>query len=92
MKTINLNFSINNLEDVAVGNAGKIIAGQLVSCTKEDALKFYDWATALYKEKEIKVDASDFTKIKDFIINSEVLTILTKAQVLKYLNSVEEDK
>lgn len=65
---------------------GKILGNQLVAGTKGDALKYYDWATKMYKGEEITVDKSDANKIKEFIQNSETITILAKAPLIDLIN------
>lgn len=92
MKTINLNFPINDLEGKELANAGKIIGGNLVAITEGEALKFYDWAVKLHNGESIKVDNADYKKIYEFVENSKGLPILTKAQVMNYLDSVKEEE
>ncbi|HRG36905.1 MAG TPA: hypothetical protein PK289_00075 [Bacteroidia bacterium] len=97
MKTIDLNKPGLGLDDQVLldngtpVNLGKTLGGFLVASTKGDALKYYDWACALYKGNSIKVDSSDFKKIRDFVENHEHITNLAKAQILKELDSIKED-
>ncbi len=62
---------------------GSILADQLVSGSKGDAVKFYGWALKLHEGKELDIDKSDTQTLKDFITNNEQLTILAKAQLLE---------
>jgi hypothetical protein len=89
MKEVNLNFEIKDLNDNVIGNAGQVVAGLLMSETKGDAVKFFDWAISLNKKETIKLDSSDFTKIKELISGSEKLVILAKAPILKYLETIK---
>lgn len=66
-----------------------ILASSLVGGAKVgslDPIKIYDWAMALYKHGEIQVDESDFNALKDYISNSETLTILAKGQLLRAIS------
>ena len=94
MKKIDLNIPMTDLSGAEVKEAklGQILGNQLVGGSKGDALKFYDWAVKLYKGDSISVDDSDFNKIKDFVNESEMLTIIAKAQILKQLEKAEEVK
>lgn len=62
---------------------GSILADQLVSGSKGDAVKFYGWALKLHEGIELELDKSDKQTLKDFITNNEQLTILAKAQLLE---------
>ena len=62
---------------------GSILADQLVSGTKGDAVKFYGWALKLHEGLELDLDKSDKQTLKDFVTNNEQLTILAKAQLLE---------
>lgn len=69
-------------ETGAVLSLGKLLAGQLVSANKGDALKYFGWAQKTYAGETLELDKSDETTLKDFIKNNEVLTVLAKAQLL----------
>lgn len=81
---LNLNFNLKDLQgqEIQDANAGKAIASALAQESKGDALKFWDWATKLYKGIELDLDASDAETLKNFVKNNESLTILLKGQVL----------
>jgi hypothetical protein len=66
--------------DITLGN---ILAQQLVSGSKGDAVKYYGWALKLHEGKDIELDKSDTQTLKDFITTNEQLTILAKAQLLE---------
>jgi hypothetical protein len=84
---IDLNKSLLDLDgkEIADSNIGKIVAQMLVQSTKGDALKFWDWALKLNKGEAIDLDKSDQEVFKNFIKDSEHLTILSKAQILELL-------
>lgn len=63
-------------------NIGKTLATVLVAQPKGDALKFLEWAQKMYKGEVIDLDTSDQNTLKDFIKNSDQLTILLKGQAL----------
>lgn len=69
-----------NGKEVTLGN---VLANELVSGNKGDAVKFYGWALKLHEGKEIELDKSDTQTLKDFVTNNEQLTILAKAQLLE---------
>lgn len=61
---------------------GKLLAQQLATANKGDALKLFTWAQKCYNGEQLDLDASDEGTLKDFIKNNEQLTILAKAQLL----------
>jgi hypothetical protein len=81
---LDLNFELKNLEGQPIENAnvGKLIANTLISETKGDALKYFDWANKLYAGKTLDIDLSDAEVLKNFIKNHEGFTVLLKAQIL----------
>jgi hypothetical protein len=81
---IDLNFNLADLDGNAIDNtnAGKLVAQTLVQQTKGDALKFWDWAVALNKGETLDLDSSDQETFKNFVKDSEVITIFAKAQIL----------
>ena len=81
---IDLNFNLADLDGNAIENtnAGKLVAQTLVQQTKGDALKFWDWAVALNKGETLDLDSSDQETFKNFVKDSETITIFAKAQIL----------
>ena len=81
---IDLNFNLADLDGNAIDNtnAGKLVAQTLVQQTKGDALKFWDWAVALNKGEVLDLDSSDQETFKNFVKESDVITIFAKAQIL----------
>lgn len=89
MIEINLNVKTVDLNNKPLGNQtmGESLANILVGGVKGEALKFYDWAVALNKNEKISVDESDFKKIYLFVEESDVISILLKAQLLRQLDA-----
>jgi len=81
---IDLNFNLADLDGNAIENtnAGKLVAQTLVQQSKGDALKFWDWAVALNKGETLDLDSSDQETFKNFVKDSEAITIFAKAQIL----------
>ena len=84
---INLNSALLDLDgnEIADSNMGKILAQLLISETKGDALKFWDWAMKLHKGEILDLDKSDQEVFKNFVKETEKLPIITKAQILEKL-------
>lgn len=84
---IDLNFNLSDLDGNAIENlnAGKLVAQTLVQGSKGDALKFWDWAVALNKGEVLDLDSSDQETFKNFVKDSETITIFAKAQILQKL-------
>ncbi len=61
---------------------GQLLSGQLAQSNKGDALKLFTWAQKLYAGEQLDLDPSDESTLKEFIKNSEALTVLAKAQLL----------
>ncbi len=62
---------------------GKVLATQLASSNKGDALKLFTWAQKLYNGQSLDLDPSDETTLKEFIKSNDQLTVLAKAQLLQ---------
>ena len=82
---INFNKNLLDLEgkEIDGANIGKIVAQTLVQSSKGDALKYWGWATKMNAGETLDLDKSDLETLKNFIKESETLTILTKAQALE---------
>lgn len=91
MKKLDLNWKIKDLDgkEIDEAKASGLLGSALIGEKNGDAIKLFDWAVTLRKEGSISVDDSDFTKIKDIVEKTEMLPIITKAQLLKYLNEVK---
>lgn len=81
---LNFNFNLTDLDgkELEGANAGKLLANTLIQQTKGDAVKYWEWALALNKGDILDLDSSDQETLKNFIKDSETITILAKAQVL----------
>jgi hypothetical protein len=85
---LDFNFNLTDLDGQPIenANAGKLLANTLVQQTKGDAIKFLEWALSLNKGEIIDLDTSDQLTIKNFIKDSESLSILAKGQLLQVLS------
>lgn len=63
-------------------NLGQFLATQLAAAGKGDALKLFTWAQKIYNGETLDLDPSDESTLKDFVKNSENMTVLAKAQLL----------
>ena len=81
---LNFNFNLTDLDgkELEGANAGKLLANTLIQQTKGDAVKYWEWALALNKGDILDLDTSDQETLKNFVKDSETITILAKAQVL----------
>jgi hypothetical protein len=89
MKKVNLDFEIKDLNGNKIANAGELVAGFLMSEVKGDAVKFFDWAMLFNKKEVVSMDSSDLIKIKTLISETEKMTILAKAPIIKYLETIK---
>jgi hypothetical protein len=58
----------------------------LVQSSKGDAIKLWFWAQKLFIGEELELDPSDAEILKNFIKDSDSITILAKAQALACFN------
>lgn len=86
---VDLNFDLLGLDGKTAAVAGELIAGVLMSQSKGDSIKLFDWAMSFYKKEAVTMDASDLIKLKEIISNAENITVLAKAPILKYLDSIK---
>ena len=89
-----LNFFLKafSAKDVALVNAGKLLANSLVQQTKGDAIKYFEWALALNKGDILDLDTSDQEVLKNFIKDSEAIIILAKGPLLQVFTKVQDKK
>jgi len=88
---IDLNFEILDLDGKKQGIANKMIAALLMSeFAKADAEKFFDWALSFNLVGITEVDSADLTKLHDLINSSERITVMAKAPIIKYLNTLKK--
>jgi hypothetical protein len=83
---LNFNKPIVALDGTVVSEditLGKVLAAQLASANKGDALKLFTWAQKLHNGQELDLDPSDEATLKDFIKQNDQLTVLAKAQLLQ---------
>ena len=87
MKEVNLNFNLKGVDgtELPEANAGKLVAKLLAESNKGDALKMFAWAKELHAENVLNLDPSDIKVLSDFILTTENLTNLAKAQIVEIL-------
>lgn len=91
MNKLDLNKNLLDLDgkEIENSNLSRLLAGLLMSQKTGDSVKFFDWAVTLHKTGIIEVDNADFNTLKTMVKdNSEYLTILSKAQLLKYFETL----
>lgn len=69
---------------------GKVLANSLVSQGKGNALRFWDWAKAMYNAKHVDLSRSDIKELKDFVESSDTLTVMSKAQMIEVLDEYKD--
>ena len=82
-----------SIDDKTPLTLGNVIATMLVSASQKkvfDPLKAYSLAMNIYGKKEIELDESDFSKLKDFIEGDTNFTPLVIGQILSYLEGQKE--
>lgn len=86
-KKVNFNKKIKDLDgkEIVGAEMNKLLANELATKGKGDAIKLWGWALNLQEGKELFLDYSDFNFLKDFIENSE-FPVITKAQMLLVIN------
>lgn len=87
---VDLNFDLLALDEkTKIAVASELVASILASQSKGDALKLFDWALSFHKKISVTMDASDLKKLKEIISEDATLTVLAKAPILKYLDTVK---
>lgn len=61
----------------------KVLGNVLGNAINGDPVKLYDWALKLYKTGELDIDRSDWATLKKFVIDTEKLANILKAQLLE---------
>jgi hypothetical protein len=98
---IDFNFILKGLDGKEIEdnnshvNAGMLLGNLIASTSKNtDILKWMGWAQALYNCKQIDISENEKNEIKEFIKESQQLTILAKMQMLEHLDKakMEADK
>ena len=84
---VQLNKNLLGLDGQEIENShmGKLVASTLAGANKGDAAKFWHWSVKFYAGEELELDPSDLETLRNFIKDSEQLTILSKAQILNQL-------
>lgn len=89
---VDLNFYLKDLSGKPIqdAHAGQNVAQALASANQGNSIKLFDWATKFYNKKVVEMDDTDFEVLKSFIETSQFLTILSKGQLLNFLNSLKK--
>lgn len=94
MNTINLDFPVNDLAGLPVPNShlGKLLANLLAQAQKGPAVKFMDWALALYKTGSTPpLDDTDLGVLVQFVEAHEQIVALAKAPLLRALKGLPKE-
>lgn len=85
---LNFDFELLGLDEKPIegANGGKLLATSLSQATKGDSVKLWGWAVSLHKGEILDLDKSDQETLKNFIKDSELFTVLAKAQLLEVIN------
>lgn len=87
---VDLNFELFALDgETKIATASELISDILARQSKGDSIKLFDWAISFYKKLAVTMDASDLIKLKEIISNDVTLTVLAKAPILKYLETLK---
>lgn len=88
---LNLNKKLQDLDglDIEDKMLGKVVAIALVTQTEGDPVKFFDWGMSLHKGEDINLDKADQKTFREFIANSQKLTVLVKGQVLRIVDDLK---
>lgn len=95
--TLDFNKPLLDLDGNAVLNGqeqqmlGKVLAMALISTNKGNAVKMLDWAMNIHKGKSITLDKSDKNTLEEFVKDNEMLTVLSKGQILEVIHDTKED-
>jgi hypothetical protein len=89
---LNFNFQFSGLDgkELSGESAGRIIASYLSSQNKGNSIKLWDWAMKCYQGNPLDLDPTDTEVLVGMIETSDDLTVLGKAQILSYINSVKD--
>lgn len=87
---VNLNFDIFSLDEkTKIATASELVSNILAYQSKGDSIKLFDWALSFHKKLSVIMDASDLKKFKEIISEDPTLTVLAKAPILKYLDTLK---
>lgn len=86
---LDFKFNITDLagKEIPNSSADKILANTLSTLNKGNSIKLYDWALKLWNGKGIEIDDTDTEVLQGIIETSEMLTVLSKAQMIEYIKS-----
>lgn len=86
---LNFNIPLKTLDGKPITeNEKEITLGMIlsnviaISNSKTDAMKFFDWAQALYKKESLNLDRADADGLRKFILDSDNFNNLHKGQLI----------
>ena len=93
MTKINLDFPLKTLsgQDITGTTAGQVLANAISQSNKGQAIKLWDWALKAHNGQMLELDKADTDLLKSIVESNEVLSILSKAQILNAIKSAEVD-
>lgn len=87
MPKLKFNFQIKGLDGKDFqgeeNSASDILANMISRCNEGKAIKLWDWATTIYKKKELELSVSEVEVLTALVEENKMLPIITKAQLLK---------
>lgn len=98
---LNFNEAITDPSGTEVTDAGgnvmklsEVLAGQLLNAVKTDEnniVKHFLWGMGLAKGETIDLDKTDQKYLREFVITSPGLTVLTKGKLLVIMDNKSDD-
>lgn len=68
-------------------HCGKVLAQFLQQLNKGNSLKLWDWAQTLWKKQPLEIDKTDSDVLKEIVETTELLPVITKAQIIEVINN-----
>ncbi len=91
MQAFDLSQLLTNIDGTPIKDTtiGKVLATHLSQSQAKgvDAIRYWDWALNLAKDLPIHISEADYDTLKRFVNESETMTVLAKAQILKRLGT-----
>lgn len=90
----NFNFILQGLDGNDIinpdgpANCGKMLARIFSGMSKGDVYKIMEWARACYHGETIELNPKEKKDFQEYIETNELLTVLSKEQILNVLNGV----
>lgn len=90
MPKLDLNFQLLSVSGKPIEGttAGKVLANAISQSNKGNAIKLWDWALKFFNDEPVTVDNSDLDLLTGMVEDSQILSVLSKAQILKAIKSL----